>query len=256
MFGGAGTRFLSWTKDYKRNKEEKNKQQFLAKCHNPNLTPSEAYKLVTSKCWNEYHYWLEDDRRGVIRHLYHTEYEKRAEEQAIAYGKQQERKRKLNEQYDSVNTKMAEIKDYKAFTYISYVVVALLAAFVLYCFYLLIMLIPFHRIDWPVVGEWVLYMLAAAAIIGGLGVTIYGLVRYVFGPFFRWLSCIKLPSCRLCNGMKNLFANFAVVGRYFLYIFLPIWWLILGIGKVGVIIGHMIYSTYKKQCPIIEWKED
>ena len=116
-------------------------------------------------------------------------------------------------------------------------------------------MIPFSSVPWGLVGYWALIVLG---IVAGAATAIFlgwALVKFVFIPFFKWLSCIKLPHCGLCENMKAFFGWFAIGFKYRAYIFLPFWWLILGIGKVGVIIGHMIYSTYKKQCPIIEWKE-
>ena len=251
LFGNAGTRFLSWMKDYRHNRIERIKGNFIMNCCHPNLTPKEAYKLTQSKCWDEYRYYLEYEVEEKVKQLARIELNKIEDEQAEAYKKQQERKRALAEQFDDINNKMSTMRENKLFTYFSYVVVGVICSITLYFLYTLVMMIPFYMIDWPVVGYYSLYITLLLISMFGLVLLFYGLIKYVFTPFFKWLSCIKLPSCGICNTMSPLLNKM----KYVLYIFLPIWWLVLGIGKLFAIIGHMIYSTYKKSCPMIEWKD-
>lgn len=256
MFGKTGTKFLAWTKDYKHNKNVKARQHLIEQCKNPNISEKEAFRIVKSKCWDNYSGWVDDDDYVRIKDLYRKEYwrlEKLEQEAARKrYAAQQKRKR----EFDKVNKKMSEYKDSKFFEYLSYVVIGAMGLFLLYGLYSLISMIPFSKVPWGEVGYYTLLILGvlvlvAAAIGGG-----YLLVRYVFIPFFKWLSCVRLPRCGICDTMGSFFTWCGSWMKYGIYIVMPFWWLILGIGKVGVIIGHMIWSTYKKRCPIIEWREE
>jgi hypothetical protein len=255
LFGSAGTRALKFSKDYKYNKEKNAIADLQFQINRKDLTDIEIYKIINSKCYNKYKYdvmWDSYEHKNSVFDKYYAHQNKLRSKDSEAYAKQQERKRKLEKQFSDVNKKMTEIKDYKIFTYISYVVVGAMGLFLLYGFYSLISLIPFSSIDWGGVFYGLLIIVVASVVFGGG----YLLIRYAIIPFGKWLSCRRLPSCSMCEGMKNFFAWCASWLKYGIYIVMPFWWLILGIGKVCVIIGHMIYSTYKKQCPIIEWKDE
>lgn len=254
LFGNGGTKFLAWVKDYKENKRLKSIEYLKTICSNPNITQAEAYKIVRSKCWDNYRFYLDYDVETNIKELWLEEYYRlediEVQESAKRYAKQQERKREM----EKFSSKVEEYREYAIVKYLSYLFIGAFAVAVLYGFYSLIMLIPFASVPWGDVGFYVLVTIMILVTAGATIGLFYLLVIYVLKPFFQWVSCVKLPKCGVCENIRSWFGWLSYFS-YAKYIVLPFWWLILGIGKMFVIIGHMIYSTYKKSCPIIEWKE-
>lgn len=245
LFGKFGTQFLKWSKDYKYNREKIASDALIFRCSREDLTPEEGYNIYRSKCYKTYWYDLDYDSRCRIEELFyehrnHINYLKR-----VARDKKEVRN-------DRLNKKIVTFKEYKSYTYISYLIVGLLGLILLYSFYYMGSMF-INSINWTSVWVWFTdvglpSLLILFIVIAGV-YSIYILVKYVLKPFFLWLSCRKLPTCKLCNGLSR-------VGKFLLYLVYPLWWVILGIGKFFVIIGHMIYSTYKKSCPIITWEDD
>jgi hypothetical protein len=224
-----------------------------ARCSNPNLTQADAYAIYKSKCWQKYKWDIQYDIRDKIYSMYSKEDDRlqdvKITEQIKAYKKTEARKEKFN----STVTKFETYRENKVINFITYVLAGSLLLFILgvmvYGLYSIGAMLP-----WGDIGMGILITITALVLAGTVVFILYGLVVYVVNPFFKWVSCVKMPNCTLCSGIKKFFGNIVYL-KYLVYIFLPLWWVILGIGKLFAIVGHMIYSTYKKRCPIIEWKE-
>ncbi len=151
-----------------------------------------------------------------------------------------DRKEKITKTYETY-------KEYKWFTYLSYFIsgsiLLMLAASIGYACY-----IGGSMVNWPIVGDWTIFIFGIIIGLVILIFVIYAIVKYIFGPLINWISCVKLPHCGICENMKNFFS-------YFKYIFIPFKYILIGIWKLIAIIGNMIYSTYKKQCPVITWED-
>ena len=242
IFGKWGTKFLSWIKDYKHNRERKAVAHLIKLCTNPDLTPAEAYKLKRSKCYEKYAYYeLTDEIKDRVVELFWIH---DAEMDKISYVARKE-KREKKENFDR---KYEAYKEQKWFTYLSYLITAGIAGTVLYaigytCYHV------FGMIPWGPVGYWTGIVLLAVAILAIAVGIIFGFVKYCTIPFFEWLSCVKLPRCGICENVKKFFS-------FFKYLWMPIKYVFVQFFKLLGIIGGMIYATYKKQCPMITWEDE
>lgn len=243
MFGKGGTKFLNYVKDFKENRRLKAVAYLQAICEIPDLTPKAAYKIYCSKCWKN-HKWDLDNYYSVISPKIELLYS-----QHLAYLKDIKNK-ELTIQYnkDAIRKqRMDEYREAKWFTPLSYIIsVALIGAIL----YLLGMGLYMggSLVNWPVVGKWTFIILSGLVTLGAVIGILYTIIKYVFIPFFKWTSCVKLPNCGICENIKSFF-------RLFKYVWLLIRYILIGIGRFIGIIGNMIYSTYKKQCPIITWED-
>ena len=240
MFGKSGTKFLNWVKDFKANREDKAIAHLTSLCENPDITAEESYKIRKSKCWKK-HSWdinyelrdkIDELNKLHVRHLYNLNRQRENER----YAKRIE----MSKQYE-------ELKEQKWFPYVAYIITfGLLGTLLTAIFY------GGYKaaivIDWQWLGKWTLYVTTGAIIIFVAFTIIYGIVKYTILPFFKWISCVKLPKCGLCENLKAIFSLFK-------YVWMPIKYILIGIVKFFVIIGDMIYSTYKKKCPIITWED-
>ncbi len=240
LFGKSGTVFLNWVKDYKNNKEKAEIAHLKNLCENPDLSPEEAFKIRKSKCWKKHNWEIDLSISNRIKGL---AYQHREYLSDLKYKREEERDAKREEMV----AKYEEVKEYKWFPYVAYLITfalfGLLAWAIIYGGYRGAM-----AIDWPWLGKWTLNILIIGAVIGSIILVLYGFIKYVCIPFVQWVSCIKLPKCGICENMKSFFSLFK-------YVWLPIRYVLLGIVKFFAIIGDMIYSTYKKKCPIITWED-
>jgi hypothetical protein len=241
MFGKVGTKILNESKDYKKNKEDKSRVIFLKLCDNPKMTQLEAYDIRHSKCYGKHSWDLPYDMRRRISDLSDLEEDRRYR---IKETKRDEGGL-LKKQYKEVNLKLEVYKENKIFVYCSYIVVAVLGLTILYVIYSLLAMVSLEF--------WKTFGIAMLAISGSclIWVGIYWFGGNIIKPMIEWLSCRKLGPCGFCNRVKHFFRYFV----YLKYLIYPFIWLVIGIGKLFMIIGHMIYSTYKKRCPLIEWKD-
>ena len=249
LFGRYGTKFLNWTKDYKENKIQKAKDHLVKLCINPNMTPKEAYNLRKSKCFKLYAWdmflnmkypdltWELDEH---IRDLY-NQYIIDIEDQNYKLRLERSVKR------DARIKKYEEYKEYKWFTYLSYTISAIVIGALLYTIGY-VSYQGYNMINWPFVGHWTRIIGFWAIIIISVISIIWVLFKYIFMPFVELLSCIKLPTCGICK-------NLTIIFKYFIYLWIPFKYIFIGIFKFFAIIGDMIYSTYKKKCPIITWED-
>lgn len=240
MFGRYGTQFLNWTKDYRLNKKRKTIAHLKTICSDVNLTQKEAYKIVNSKCWENHRWDIPNDVRMNVRNLAH-----KYDEQLISI-RIEKRAAKL-QRHNHIQKQYEEYKEAKWFTPISYIVsfaVICTVVFTLgYSLYKGAQMVNWDRV-WQI-ALLVLVILGSSAVVIGLG---YVLIKYAIVPSYQWITCVKLPNCGICNNFKKVFS-------YLIYLWMPIKWVILGIVKIFAIIGNMIYSTYKKQCPMITWED-
>lgn len=245
LFGKGGTKFLAWTKDYKHNKTQKEIAHLKEICSNTNLTEKEAYLIRESKCWYRHsNYELDDKIFNKVSDLA-LQYDDKLDK--IKWNKEEKqriRKTKRTQTYK-------EYKEQKWFNSISYLVTTCLACLFLYG----IGIAGYHTftwINWTSVGIWTLYIFIGVIALAIAITLFYGIIKHMLIPFFSWLSCIKLPRCGFCNSIKIFFS-------WSKYPFLLTWWPIkytfIGVFKLLIIIGDMVYSIYKKKCPIITWEE-
>lgn len=241
LFGKWGTQFLAWVKDYKQNKTQAAIDHLIKTCSNPDLTPQEAYDIVRSKCYDKYGYWnLDYETKSRIEQLHNQWHDHLMRLELERTREKNEKREKMIQTYESY-------KEYKWFTYLSYFISFSLIGVILFA--IGYGLYQAHQaIDWPWVGKWagalgIIILTGASALL-----ILYGFIKYMCIPFFKWLSCVKMPNCGLCRGIGNLFS-------YFIYLWLPLKYFLIGFGRILVIIGDMIYSTYKKKCPIITWED-
>ncbi len=225
MFGKSGTALLKGLESYRRDRRAKFEADFIAMCTKEGMTDKEAYDIYKSKCWDKYNWDLEYEVRNSVREkkFNHERYLREIErEKAMKEAARQE--------------KFRQVKETKLFTYSALVVSVGVIGLVLYTFILFFMSIEYRPIDWEV---WATIGKVFGFAIGG-SLALIGLFRYILRPFVEWLSCIKMPKCRLCK---------LGLGRYFAapFIFL---------GKGICIIGDMIYMTYKNACPMIKWTDE
>jgi hypothetical protein len=241
LFGKSGTVFLNWVKDYKNNKERAELAHLIKLCENPDLSPEDAYKIRKSKCFKKHDYWdLDFSMSDRIKQLsnQHVEYILR-----LKY----KREREIYEKREAMVAKYEEIKEYKWFPYVSYIItfglLGIVALAIIYGGYR-----GAIAIDWTWLGKWTITVLIVLATIGSSILILYGFIKYVCIPFVNWVTCIKLPNCGMCKNAKRILGVLK-------YAWMPIRYILMGIVKFFAIIGDMIYSTYKKKCPIITWED-
>ena len=236
LFGKAGTRFLNWTKDYKRNRIKRTIDHLAKICGDPNLTPEGAHKIRNSKCWKNHVWDISSELEDRVRDL-DSEYIKYLAEL------NKQKARDAHEKRENLQKRYDEYKEAKWFTPVSYIISFGLIGLILFSLGAAI----YHgvqMVNWPAVGAALLYVLAGLAALAVAVGIIYALIKYGIIPFFQWLSCVKLPHCGICDNIKAFFGLFK-------YVWMPVKYVLLGIAKLFAIIGSMIYSTYKKQCPMI-----
>jgi len=252
LFGSGGTKLLNYLKNYKAEKRRKSIKHLTEICSKNDLTPEEAYKIKNSNCWEKYGAWdISNDLYWRIKELSEIEGDrlyKLKKEQKI---EQTKKKENIKQEITQITIKYNEYKEEKWFTWVSYLVSATIFVVILYSLFKVSLMI-----DWYIVGKALFYFLIGAIILGVIIGTIWVLVKYVIQPFFSWLSCVKLPTCGLCENIKPIMVTIFKAFGLLKYILYPIMWVGIGTIKLFSIIGHMIYVTYKKQCPIITWTDD
>lgn len=241
MFGKLGTKFLVWAKNYSNERDDKLREKFSLKAENPNITQREAYLLVKSKCWDNYSYTIGWDTREKLCEMFW-------DEERIIDNRKKAKKRLKAENRREFNQRIENMKEYKYYNVLSFIMSGIIILFGLYFLYMLFSLIPITASEW-LYG--ILFIITTVGISAGVIFGIYYLVKYVFQPIITWISCYDSSNCGFCNNVKTFFSYFVVLK----YIFYPFYYVIIGIIKLFRIIGHMIYSTYKKQCPLITWKD-
>lgn len=222
LFGKTGTNLLSNLESYKRDKTNKIIQDFITKCENPELTAKEAYSITKSRCWKLYRYDLGWRTKDDIWNM-SDEYSK------YLY------QLKLEKNIQNVK-KIKEVKESKYFPYIAYTVSTGVFLLITYIFYRLISMIELKPVDWEFVGG----VTSILGIIAVGSILIILFIKYILSPLFDKLKCIELPKCKLCK---------LGLGKYLLAPF-------KFLGKGLLIVCDMIYMTYKKACPRIEWYDD
>lgn len=224
LFGKTGTKFLSYLESYNRNSKEKKKQNFLNRIKQP-LTPQEAYKIKRSKCFDYFYY---DMTKEEINNIYD-----KSREWAHHLSLLSEEKYVKQMKFDK---KVETIKESKVFVILAQIITFSIGLLILFGIYYIIFKVDYPEPDWEVIKQLFLFFGVA---IGGM-LFLISLYKYLFLPIIYRLSCIKLPSCN-CKIFK-------IVKKIFIYLF-------GSIGTFFYIIGNMIYVTYKKNCPIITWKD-
>lgn len=219
LFGKSGTLFLNYLKDYSRNKANKAIESFKARVGDgESLTNEEAYKLKRSNCYSNNWYQLDWNVTDLID-FKSREYS-RNELPKIRYAKEQQIK---------------EFKESTIYQVISYILALIVSIAGIYVIYQLYLVSNDYTIMWKEIGGVLLFISIFVAGVFG----IVGLIKYIIIPIGEYLACLKTPKCYLCQlGIWKFVSN----------IFKTIW---LGF----CLIGDMIYNTYKKNCPLITWKE-
>lgn len=219
LFGKVGTEFLSKLESYKRDKRAKTITEFVTKCNVEILSNKEKYELVKSKCWDNYSYELGYDLASKLNEGFwdHKQYlETLRDEKSIR------NERRIN-----------EVKESKYFIYSSYIVTLFIFLLLGYTVSLLISTYEFLPVDW----ERVITSSIAIGIIISNALIIIGFCKYLLPLITDYLKC---TNCIVCKW------------RLWGYIFRPF----VLLFKLIVLIGNMIYMTYKKACPIVTWKDE
>jgi hypothetical protein len=204
--------------------------------------PDKLYKFSNSKCYKKYKwgidnnlYWSVDE---VIEEYWHKVV-RPARDKA-----EKEKNKKEIERKESIN----QIKNQTWFKVMSYALSGIVGLIFIYLLYFTTTMIPFHKINWMEVWnviKWTGLIILGIGVVGFLG---FLFVKYLVQPCINYLMCLRIEKCYLCD-------FFSVLWKYTKLIFKPFIWIIIGTGKLFYIIGHMLYSTYKKSCPMIEWKD-
>jgi hypothetical protein len=119
------------------------------------------------------------------------------------------------------------VKENKYFPYIAYLITFSVFIGIGYTLYKLISSIEFLPVDW----ELVLKLITTILIVGSILLSVF----YIIIPCFQWIIC-KIPKPN--NSLLK-------------YIVSPFKFIWNGI----LIIRDMIYMTYKKACPRIDWRD-
>ncbi len=277
LCGKWGNVLLVYCNDYKRNKRARVLQHVKDIVLDVNLTEEKAYKFRKTSCYKDnkydiynerYQSVLRSDGREISFESLDSEWVKHLDK--LASDKEEIlslKRHKRNENYaakvESINefkgdvvSKYEKLMENRVLNFISlsilYISMASVVGLLLYGVWGIGTMINWEFVGWFMVG-----LIGTAGLVG----LIYLLIVYCLKPFVSWLSCVKVPKCQFCTNFWN------GVGRFFKaigngivtmakWVWLPIKYIGIGIGKLVMIIGHMIYSTYKKQCPIIEWNDE
>lgn len=277
MCGKYGNEILTYCNDYKRNRENMSIEKLKNDMMSINLTPNGAYKIYMSKCYEDYKYssWdsqytqvLRSDGRTMSFNDLKDEYTD--DRKKLRWAKQAKLELKVQAKEDAKQNRVESMNKFKSdfvvnyeklmenkilnFITISimYLTLAFVVGVLLYVFYNVLTLV-----NWTYIG----YILLGTLGIGLLGGGIFLLVKYILKPLGKWLSCVKFSKCSRCENFWNSIGEFFkgvydIIKKILWFIWSPIKYLGIGIGKLFGIMGHMVYSTYKKQCPIIEWKDE
>ena len=221
LFGKGGTQFISKMESYKRDRINRLENEFYEKYNDHNkLTTKECYELVRSSCWDKYKWGL--NYHNNIEDKY-NEYKKILRDEKI---------RNTDIRIEKYNA----VKESKYFTYISLFVSILVFGLFIYTIYRLVLFIPFKPIDFDKLYN----IIKKISIFLLIGSCLFLFIKYIIRPIYNYLECIELPKCKLCK---------LGLGKY---IIMPFKF----IGKGLLIIGDMIYATYKQHCPMITWKDE
>lgn len=219
LFGKQGEKLNSFLYNYRSNREDR-LQEKLRERVKAATTPKEAYQIMRSRCFRKYKYIFDYVEKNKLYELSEPYYE----EIAIS------RKKREEKRVESIET----AKDSKFLRFVAWIVIGVALGGVVWVLYYLISM-AINRIDWPLVGEWTIYIVVGVGALIGL----YHLLGYLIRALADKLRCMKMPKCRLCQ---------LPVGAYILSFF-------SAIAKGILIIINMIYSIYKKNCPLITWEE-
>ncbi len=222
MFGKGGTSLLSKLESYKRDKRDKTIEALIKRCSKKGLTDKEAYNIKESKCWFNYYYYLDSTLEDSIRDKWRSYsrylHSLKAEKEVKVKQRQQ---------------KISEIKESKWYVYLSYLVSFFIISFFIYALYCIFLSIEFSPVDWNLIGRVLVLTLHITITV----LLFLALLKYIIIPFFSWLSCRKCVLCQFG------------LGKYIIAPFVFIW-------KGILIVGDMVYMTYKKACPRITWKDE
>ena len=122
--------------------------------------------------------------------------------------------------------KFEKVKESKIFLFFSYLLSIIIGLAFCYMLYKLINIINFSPIDWVKISNILIYI----SVIVGFMVFIYCFIEFIVGPIMDYFKCRKCHK----------------------YIIKPF----VFIGKMFIIIGSMLYATYKRHCPIITWEDE
>jgi hypothetical protein len=201
------------------------------------------YDFYNSRCYKKYKYYIDADLyftfQKVVNDYWYTELlPKREEKRKLAEVRKAEQKIKIE-----------TVKNQVWFKVSSYILSGVVGLIFIYMLYNLISLIPFHRFDFNKFVDIIKHIgIVVGIALISLGL-LYSLIKYVLIPFFKFISCIKIEECYLCNMFKNLLLSSKSLFKIFI-------WFFKGLYQILYVIVHMLYSTYKKSCPIIVWEED
>jgi hypothetical protein len=220
---------------------EKRRRKFIEKAETIDTTNlKECYNFVKSKCWSKFSYCIS---RGAFSDKYYDIKGAFYEHEDLLDSRKRERKLAYKKNIESVKAPINSPKDNILGFIIMACISILLALYVFYMMYL--------GGSWlweAIMSNWdeVIKTLIIMGEILGLLALAVALAVGIYKLYVEYLSCSE-KFIKFCTTLDSFFTK--LYNSYLMAFF-------RGIVKTFVIIGDMIYKTYKKQCPIIYWKEE
>lgn len=236
LVGASGDSLLNHVKNTKKRREKKRTLRLHRYASVSNLTPLQAYNLTKTQLYKKHNYSLEYsvDRNIILLCRQHKQVLKDIKNH----------KREVKEvRVEKFKAKQKKVYDNKVIVVIGYIITTTLSLVVIcslgYALYRLYFIAPWRIIG---IGSGI-----GASVILAI-VILFLFVKHLCIPAGDYLldklSNIDIKMPRLLHSLRFL--------RYVAY---PFIYIVKGIGHLFGIIGNMIYSTYKKQCPIITWED-
>lgn len=271
MTGKAGTNFIESCSTYSKRMEEKRRTAFVKMCLDklPTMTDKEAYILKNSKIFKKYEYELYHKDRYAIEDkgsAWYNQKRARESEEQLKRDEVIRMKREIREQREEAKyqfkkereEKIEEFKQSKTSKLIGIGLVIIISYFVIWGLGVAAVK-TFEWINWKYVGYGFLGITGFIAI----GFVIFASFKYIINPFFKWtfmqMSKInppklpRVPVYKFGRGIKKVFGFlFGWVRPVLRSIVQGIIYMVDFFGMIR----DLIYSMYKKNCPVITWTED
>lgn len=218
LFGKFGTKLLVYLKEYKSKLKTKRGVRLNEICKNI-TTGKEAFKMYNSKKFNR-HYWsIDSSLRDAISVLYY-DYQFKLEDSRI---KTKELKRKKKEERTVKKEKLLKIKAVSITLYVISLILIILSC----------ALLVWGAIELFAITNWKM-----------VGIIAFYVLLYVIAAIIIIFIVAKLVDYVESNNFKLNTERFSWLAKPFKWVF-----------KFFAIIVDMLYSAYKKQCPLITWEE-
>jgi hypothetical protein len=278
MTGKGGVKFMESCTTYSRRMKEKREKAYNEKCieFSKKMTDEQAYRFTHTKLWKKYEYYIDYEVRTEIRNAssrwyWHLDEIKTEQNRIEAEKKRIEQDKKWEAEFREKEIKQKSIevreKRVKALkeSKTSKIIGIILVCVVLYYFVWLTYICVSAFCNW-VRWDWIGYGLLGIAAFVTLGFVSYLTFKYIIIPFFKF---IYVKICKIKLPRVDFSKPFRKIGKFFLFIakiLLKLFRFLKPIGRTIVsgfvymidffkMTKDLIYSTYKKNCPTITWKD-